>query len=298
MRPLSSASQQKKVKAPRNGFLGYSLSDTLAITVSFALPVVIFAAVWILVSYDWHYRYAVFDAILVIAIFGVVAFIGFTAIKRMLQNADGATDHFAVWAATLFIGVLLAYFGALTFGWRNYGNNMQPYYEYKELNSYTDVDAGAMEGKAFMDAGAITFEKGTHLDFTKSAGFMNLDMYCVAPIVSSGAAPAAYDFWAIGLNCCTGAAQNFACGQAANSETARGGLRLMSDTQLPFYKMAVTQAETKYGIKSSHPIFFYWVEDTSAAMETYQGTGWRAFASATLWFALVQALVVIVGAFG
>lgn len=295
-------SKPSKMKYSPRGFLGFSLTDMLAMTVNFFVPLFIFAAVYLLISYNWHYKYELIDWILIAVIFVIVAFLGYTAARRMLQIADGYTDHLAVWAAALFIGVLLAFSVALSFGWRNYSHFMQPYYELTELNSYTAVDASKMEGKAFMDAGTIKFIPGSHLDIGKSVGFMNLDMYCVAPIVSlaANATNATYDFWAIGRNCCTGSPYNFACGQSASIDTATatGGLRLMSDSQLPFYKMAVTQAATKYGIKSSHPIFFHWVQDSSKALADYQRTGYDDFFLALFLFAIFQAIVVVLAAMG
>jgi len=299
-------SKSRAKYSPKGGFHGFSVTDICAMITNFLVPLSIFAAVWLLISYNWHYKYELLDWILIAGIFIIVCFLGYTAARRMLQVADGSTDHLAVWAAALFVGVLLAFTLALAFGWRNYSHNMQQFYEIKELNSYTAVDASNMEGKAFMDAGTIKFLPGSHLDLGKSAGFMNLDMYCVAPIVTPGknhskiAKNATYDFWAIGLNCCTGSPDNFACGQSATIDTTAvtGGLRLMSNSQLPFYEMAVTQAATKYGIKSPHPVFFHWVQDAHKALSDYQRTGWDDFFLALFFFAVFEVVVVVLAAMG
>ena len=42
-------------------------------------------------------------------------------------------------------------------------------------------------------------------------GFKNLDLYCVAPIVVGDEAIASYDFWAVGLNCCSGVPKEHRC---------------------------------------------------------------------------------------
>jgi len=291
-----------KVTRFSKGFLGFNSTDILAMNMNFFVPLLIFAAVYLLSSYYVHYKYAVLDWTCIAIIFVMVGCLGYNAAQRMLQNADGATDHVAVWAAALFIGVLLAFFVALIFGERNYQKYMQPYYQLKELNHYSGVDASGQEGKAFMDAGSLKFKEGSHLDFSKSAGFMNLDMYCVAPIITPGnktsKAPASYDFWAVGINCCTGASDNFACGPAVHSKTAASGLRLMSDSQLPFYKMAVTQAMTKYGITSAHPIFFHLVQDEKQALSHYESTGWDDFFMALFLYACFQAVIVVAAAMG
>jgi len=283
---------QLKPKIAKKGFLGFSLTDNLAMLITFVLPLLIFAVVYMLMSFYFHYAYAPLAWLLVFLIFAVVAAFGYVAVSRMLQDADGCSDHLAVWAAALFVGVVLAFCTGLFFGQRNYGHHTQPYYEWKQLNSYTNVDPSKMEGRAFMDAGKITFAAGTHLDTKLSTGFMNLDMYCVAPIVSAGAAPASYDFWAVGVNCCTGASQNFQCGNPVKTDMTTGGLRLLSDSELPFYKLAVTQAATKYGVKSAHPIFVHWVQEPTKAMADYKDAGWAGFVPALGLFAVFEGAVV------
>lgn len=60
----------------------------------------------------------------------------------------------------------------------------------------------------------------------------------MAPIVNGNAALATYDFWAVGLNCCSGVSSDFRCGEF-NNQHARSGLRLMRDDQRPFYRQAL-----------------------------------------------------------
>eukprot|EP00438_Fugacium_kawagutii_P009189 Skav234281 [mRNA] locus=scaffold2271:7000:9362:+ [translate_table: standard] len=75
----------------------------------------------------------------------------------------------------------------------------------------------------------------------RSMAFKNVDTYCVAPItVTKG---------------------------EYNNPNAHSGLRLLSDDQRGFYRLAVEQAE--------HPLFFYWTEDATAAMNTFRDNGYK-----------------------
>merc|ERR1719272_157034 len=125
-------------------------------------------------------------------------------------------------------------------------------------------------------------------------------MYCVAPIMSPGKASASYDFWAIGRNCCTGAANNFACSEIGEEDAhiqpnrTTGGLRLLSSTELPFYKLAVTQAMTKYGVKSAHPIFVHWVQDSDKALLHHRERGWSSYWPAVAFSAVFQSFLMLI----
>merc|ERR1719502_2180472 len=79
---------------------------------------------------------------------------------------------------------------------------------------------------------------------------MNLDLYCVAPIVKGNAQLTSYDFWAVGVNCCSGAQSDFRCGEYTNPHS-KSGLRLMKDDQRPFYRLAVQQSTSTEMMVSS-----------------------------------------------
>eukprot|EP00443_Scrippsiella_acuminata_P017585 CAMPEP_0115252966 /NCGR_PEP_ID=MMETSP0270-20121206/44425_1 /TAXON_ID=71861 /ORGANISM="Scrippsiella trochoidea, Strain CCMP3099" /LENGTH=235 /DNA_ID=CAMNT_0002668449 /DNA_START=69 /DNA_END=773 /DNA_ORIENTATION=- len=165
----------------------------------------------------------------------------------------------------------------------NFSSNLQPFYDVLNLNYYAGVDPLKLQGQQLMDAGRIIFTENARLDLSRSMGFKNSEIYCVAPVtvVSKNVSHAdlmTYDFWAVGMNCCSGNAKaaDFSCGDY-NNPRAHAGLRLMRDDQRAFFRLAVQQAEAAYNIKAVHPLFLHWMQDPMAEVNSYQDNGYRYY---------------------
>merc|ERR1719161_3308293 len=113
---------------------------------------------------------------------------------------------------------------------------MQPYYDIENLASYVDVNPSEHKfasgeivptrGKRYLDAGIVYFKDDVILDQTKAMSFRNGDLYCVAPLISKTCKEnCGYDFWAIGLNCCSDWPLTFAVASTPTPH-AKSGLRL------------------------------------------------------------------------
>jgi hypothetical protein len=288
----------KDMEPAKKGFLGYALADIFAMFLIFAISMLVFTVSYWLYAFHWHYSQSFLVHVLLAALLGFVLYINFIAGKRLIMQRDGASDHNAMWLASFAFALAVAFILGVALGWMNYMQYMFPYYDTKQLNTYKQVDASNQGGKGFMDAGMINFIEGSRIDINKSIGFLNMDMYCVAPIVSTDT-PLRYDFWAVGVNCCTGGPQSFACGEAVHNGlgggygAANGGLRLMSVSELPFYRMAVTEADTRYNIQTSHPIFVHWEQDAYKALNHMSDAGEQNFVNAIQAFAAGMLLLIV-----
>jgi hypothetical protein len=177
--------------------------------------------------------------------------------------------------AFLTISCLASWIAGYIVGGCNYTSYMRPYYDINNLNVYPSVDPSNHTGNQYMDAGMIEFTKGSSLWLQKSVGFKNDDVYCVAPIVGKGNTTSA-DFWAVGLNCCSGHKPDFHCGEYSNPH-AHWGLRLMDDRKRDMFRLAVMEASQTFHIKASHPIFVYWLSDPTSEVSAYQEDGFKFF---------------------
>mmetsp|Transcript_124625 Transcript_124625/g.399064 ORF Transcript_124625/g.399064 Transcript_124625/m.399064 type:complete len:254 (+) Transcript_124625:1142-1903(+) len=228
---------------------------------------------------------------------GALAAAGCTyqAVTTTWKRWNEQTTRDPFWYMFLSGTMLVAWTAAFCLGETNWWNNVVPYLELQTLDVRFDVDPATTVGQQLMDVGRVTFQKGTQLDLKQSIGFKNGDQYCVAPIVSSaGGKPESYDFWAIGLNCCSGGTADFHCGEYLNPK-ARAGLRIMREDQRAFYRLAVQQAEASYNIHANHPLFFYWMEDPQAELESYKDDAQQSFYLGSLAFSALQVVLVVLG---
>merc|ERR1719183_1224975 len=154
-----------------------------------------------------------------------------------------------------------------------YGNEL-PERELRDLSSASSVGVSESPGRQFMDVGRIEFKNGTSLDSGKTMYFQNFNTYCVAPITIGSGRLSTYDFWSVGINCCEDG--TFRCGEY-NNPNARSGLRLVREDQRDFYLLAVRQAEAAYNLRTDTPLFFFWMQEPAAGVDTYQTVSEKHF---------------------
>jgi len=242
--------------------------NAVAVGINVLAPWLLFCGIFAAMSFHLHYVSQALAWTTVVAGLVLAGIAGFLAHRTKMRDADPSWYTFAA------LALLIATVAAAVLGDMNYWYNMQPYYDIENINTYPAVDPAREKGQQLMDAGRAYFVEGSGLDTSKSMAFKNLDKYCVAPIVSGQEPLTSYDFWAVGVNCCSGTAADFRCGEFDNPK-ARSGLRLMRDDQRPFFRLAVQQAEAAYNITATHPLFFYWMQDPVAEMMSYRSDGFK-----------------------
>lgn len=278
--------------------------NVLAILVSLFMPWLLFCFMYWTMSFSLHYKNPFVCYLLVLLGLCVVAIVGVLALNAVKKKNEAtgnflhggdASYHEPTWliflCATCFMAWLLGVLG----GDVNFFNHMEPYYDVSNLNTYPNVDPSRMRGQQLMDAGRIMFTPNTSLDLSRSMGFKNMELYCVAPIVS-GSDPKhipSYDFWAVGMNCCSGNRADFHCGEFNNAR-AGAGLRLMRDDQRAFFRLAVQQAEAAYNIRADHPLFFYWMQDPIAEVMAYQDEGYKYYLIGIFTHFIFQLFLVVI----
>lgn len=275
----------------------------MGMCLSLLVPWIIFCLINAMMTFYLHYRmtalvYTV-GIIVCIALSLLTAYSLFLVFKRWV-NDEGSIEE-TDWISFLAVTTLLAALLAMVIGSRQFAATELPYFDIASLNHYDGVNVTSMRGQQLMDAGRVKFVPGTYLDTKKSMGFKNGDTFCVAPITGGfyegNPALFNYDFWAVGINCCSSGSNDFKCGQYKNP-FARAGLRLMKEDQRPFFRLAVQQALSTYMIQASHPLFFHWVQDPEGEMIDYRLNAFKYYMIEMLaHFGLQLALVIIAALF-
>lgn len=195
------------------------------------------------------------------------------------------------WWCFMLISLTLAWILGISMGSWNYSAHMRIYQDYETMSTYKSVYPETLKGQQVMDAGILSFAEGTYLDLTRSMGFRHKSMYCIAPIVRGNNTMASYDYWAVGVDCCSGVRADYHCG-AFNNPHASSAIRLVDDEARAYYRLAVQQAEAMYNIRAEHPLFFHWTADASqSVLETY-GKGKQYFFVGIFAYFLFQAFLV------
>ncbi|CAE7562616.1 unnamed protein product [Symbiodinium pilosum] len=262
--------------------------DVVPILQCLFLPWLLFCAVYALLSCSLHF----YRPSLAYTLVALAAFLPTTLawISLRLQSFQPS------WYSFLAVTTLVAWLLGVVFGNLNYAATTEPFSQYINMDVLPEVSPTVWDGEAAMSVGRVYFGKDSALDVRRSMAFKNVDTYCVAPIsVLQGGVILpleTYDFWAIGVDCCSVNAADFHCGEARNP-AAHSGLRLLDSEHRSFYRLAVEQAEAAYGLKARHPVFFYWVEDATAEMDSFRNDGYKYFLIGMLSHFAWQLLCVI-----
>jgi len=188
---------------------------------------------------------------------GAVFVLWFFVAAAALWARRTVTDP--TWFTYTALMVLAMAIAGTQMGLGNYKSYSKPYFDVNQLKVVSGIDASTVQAKTVMDGGLFNFKYGNHLDIQKSWHFRWQTTYCVAPIVTNDTAPLSqeYDFWAVGKECCSTGAADYHCGAWRTQGTA-GGIRVVNEGDLYYYKLAVQQAESLYGISAPTPIFLSW----------------------------------------
>jgi len=246
------------------------------------IPWTLFCIIVGLWSFDFRYKhpgptYCITLAI-VIPLVLMTAYKVIQAFRALVYGRYGLveTGDSTAWSLFILVSCFVAVACAWLLGNYNYQTNMRGVYDVNAMSSYVGVNPSTMRGQELMDAGQVQFAEGTNLDLKYANGFKNTDVYCVAPVTFNSAVLSAYDFWAVGKNCCSDdtSAADFKCGAYAGTGL-KGGLRMVEDVDRDFYRLAVQQAESTFALKAIHPLFFTWTADPAELLAAEERVGYQ-----------------------
>jgi len=268
--------------------------NIVAILINLFVPWLLFCLVFWLLSFSLHYTAPWTCWLIVTLLFAtiVVPFAILAWVSKMQREKQAEEETTPMWYGFLAVACGVAFLAGMILGIWNFNNNLNHVYDLQNLATYHDIDPADYVGQQMVDAGRIIFNNETHLGISKSMGFKDNDVYCVAPIVSSKTTAATYqDFWAVGKNCCSGTSADFHC--EGYNYRFNGGLRLMDDTARPFYRLAVQQAEAMWGIKTHKPLFFIWGPDPIEYTDSLKRAGIAMYTTGILAALVVGFFAVI-----
>lgn len=245
------------------------------------LPWLLYLVVYAMVAFEFHYLAPISTIFIMLAISACCIRFAQDAYFRFKMGEDW---FYRVYLATAFIVVVGSAWVIAdhTFWtWMQPAINADKLAEYSNVNPSTHVAVNGATlpttGKRYQDAGKIYFTGNAVIDQSKAMAFKLGHAYCVAPIVDPDCVKnCGYDFWAVGVDCCSEDAADFRCGEFANPR-AKSAIRMMYDWQRPYFRLAVLEAEGAHEIMSVHPEFFYWMEDPVGEVRHWKMVGYKRF---------------------
>jgi len=247
------------------------------------LPWLVFLGAFGTTGFLLHYLNPVLTGAMVLV---ALALSGHSLVRAWKMWRSG-TDPDTFYPIFFAISCTVALVWGICAGDYTFWHFMQPCYDVEILATYSNVNPSVerlwsgesvpTRGRRFQDAGKVYFNHAAVIDGTRAMSFKSGDLYCVAPIVDpSCQGECGYDFWAVGLNCCSEEVADFRCGEHANIH-AKSGLRMMHDHLRGLFRLAVVQAESVHGLVSTHPEFFYWVQDPVAEIRHMKLQGYKRY---------------------
>lgn len=265
-----------------------NVSITLALT-TVLLPLAIFAVVHATLSFQLHYHQWETACLIVLICLALVVLCGMLAARARKNKA--AKPQSVKFTNILFCTGLLAWVIAVILGNVNFFCTALSYYKITGRNMYPSVDPSITSGQTVMDAGRLLFTSSTHLDVSLSMGHRNNKMYCVAPVVIANQSSLWYDFWAVGVDCCSSQRGSFKCGEYDNP-AAHSGLSWEDNKQFAYFQLAVQQAQAAFNITSKHPIFIRWMENPVAFIHAKYDASVSYFVKCCVIFCVVHIFLV------
>lgn len=291
--------------------------NSYSVLTSLILPWVYFMIILGLASCEWHATTPWTVWCLEMCFLTLNLVLLYWAFHKVRLMSKGDDNREPTWVLFMALSFLFAWIAGMVCGNVQFGHSLQMSFQWNIMNSYEGVDVATTSGESMMDAAQVRFAPMTEVALDKASGFRNRDTYCVAPLqrrlytgemaTMEGSHKQNFDFWVVGLNCCTAHKKNsFNCGmRAVNTTTVdengnvqevknvQGGLRMLRDQDRAYYRLAISQAEAEFGIKVNHPLMFYWVtEDVKGHLNSVREGGMKWYAICVIVHFMFQVLCV------
>lgn len=194
------------------------------------------------------------------------------------------------------LGMLMAFAASagVFVGYADYSWYMRLYNAYSDGREYYNV-LPTEPAAAHLDAGKLMFSSSAMVDETKSIGFNDGMMYCVAPIVAPNQG-SRIEFWAVGTNCC-GRRSKFSCDASANP--GQGGIVQLDSgffrtNAIDVWSLAVKVAEAQFDLQSApHAMFVKYVADPDYEHQRQFERGMLLWLAASGIFLIVNTLFAL-----